>query len=125
MTIRRVLLFVLALWSIPAGAQNRPAPTRTELSPGIFLFTTPATATSASTATRSRSSRDDGVLVFDTNGTPSAAEAVLAEIRKLTEPASAMGRQLALALGSWYGTEVYQRAFPDREAGRAREDARS
>jgi len=27
---------------------------------------------------------DDGVLVFDTNGTPAAAEAVLAEIRRLT-----------------------------------------
>jgi hypothetical protein len=41
MTIRRVFLLAL-LVAIPATAQNRPAPSRTELAPGIFHFTTPS-----------------------------------------------------------------------------------
>src|SRR6185295_9799294 len=84
MTIRRVFLFVLALWSIPAGAQNRPAPTRTELSPGIFLFTTPSYGDVGLDGNSIAILSRDGVLVFDTNGTPAAAEVVLGEIRKLT-----------------------------------------
>jgi glyoxylase-like metal-dependent hydrolase (beta-lactamase superfamily II) len=113
MTIRRVFLFVLVLWSIPAAGQIRPAPSRTELAPGIFLFTTPAYGDVGldgnSVAILSR----DGVLVFDTNGTPAAAQAVLAEIRTLTD------RPVRWVVNShwhwdhWYGTEAYQRAFPD------------
>ena len=69
MTIRRVLFFVF-LVSIPVTAQNRAAPTRIELAPGIFLFTTPSDGDDVgldgnSIAVLSR----DGVLVFDTNGT--------------------------------------------------------
>jgi cyclase len=55
---------------------------------------------------------DDGVLVFDANGTPAAAAAVLAEIRKLT---SQPVRYLVLShwhWDHWYGAEVYRRAFP-------------
>ena len=113
MTIRRVLLFVLALWSIPAGAQNRPAPTRTELSPGIFLFTTPSYGDVGLDGNSIAILSRDGVLVFDTNGTPSAAEAVLAEIRKLTSQPVRWVVTSHWHWDHWYGTEVYQRAFPD------------
>jgi hypothetical protein len=41
MTIRRALLSVL-LCLVSPTAQNRPAPAKTELAPGIFLFTTPS-----------------------------------------------------------------------------------
>jgi len=112
MTIRRVLFFVLFV-SIPVTAQNRPAPARVELAPGIFLFTTPSYGDVGldgnSIAVLSR----DGVLVFDTNGTPAAAAAVLAQIRALTD------RPVRWVVNShwhwdhWYGTETYQRAFPD------------
>jgi cyclase len=51
--------------------------------------------------------------VFDTNGTPAAAAAVLAGIRTLTD------RPVRWIVNShwhwdhWYGTETYQQAFPD------------
>ena len=111
MPIRRVLLFVL-FCSIPVSGQNRPAPSRTELAPGIFLFTTPnygdVGLDGNSIAILSR----DGVLVYDTNGTPAAAAAVLAEIRTLTD------RPVQWIVNShwhwdhWYGTETYLPAFP-------------
>ena len=56
---------------------------------------------------------NDGVLVFDTNGTPAAAAAVLAQVRTLTD------RPVRYVVNShwhwdhWYGTETYQQAFPD------------
>jgi cyclase len=113
MTNRRVLVLALALWSIPAAAQNRPAPTRTELAPGIFLFTTQPYGDVGldgnSVAILSR----DGVLVFDTNGTPAAAAAVLAEIRKLSDQPVRWIVNSHWHWDHWYGTEVYQRAFPD------------
>src|SRR3982074_2561389 len=112
MTIRRALFVVLAC-SIPVGAQNRPGPTKTELSPGVVLFQTASYGDIGldgnSIAVLSR----DGVLVFDTNGTPAASAAVLADIRTLTD------RPVRWIVNShwhwdhWYGTETYQHAFPD------------
>jgi len=112
MTMRRALLFVL-LCSIPLSGQNRPTPSRTELAPGIFLFTTPAYGDVGLDGNSIAILSREGVLVFDTNGTPAAAAAVLAQIRALTD------RPVRWIVNShwhwdhWYGTEVYQQAFPD------------
>src|SRR6185295_3947640 len=112
MTIRRVLFFVL-LVSIPVTAQNRPAPARVELAPGIFLFTTPGYGDVGLDGNSIAVLSGDGVLVFDSNGTPAAAAAVLAQIRQLTD------RPVRWVVNShwhwdhWYGTETYQQAFPD------------
>jgi cyclase len=112
MTIRRAF-FLLVVCSIPVAAQNRPAPVRTELAAGVFLFQTASYGDVGldgnSIAVLSR----DGVLVFDTNGTPAASAAVLADIRTLTD------RPVRWIVNShwhwdhWYGTETYQQAFPD------------
>ena len=107
------MLFLVLLVSIPATAQNRAAPSRTELAPGIFLFTTPSYGDVGLDGNSIAILSRDGVLVFDTNGTPAASAAVLAEIRKLTD------RPVRWVVNShwhwdhWYGTETYQQAFPD------------
>jgi glyoxylase-like metal-dependent hydrolase (beta-lactamase superfamily II) len=95
-----------------ASPQQRGAPTRVDVAEGVYLFQ------SAPWAVGNEGNSvvivgDDGALVFDTNGTPLAAEAVLAEIRALTD------RPVRWIVNShwhwdhWYGTEVYRRAFPD------------
>jgi len=112
MTIRRALLVVL-LCSIPLSCQSRPAPSRTELAPGIFLFMTPGYGDVGldgnSIAVLSR----DGVLVFDANGTPAASAAVLADIRAMTDQPVRWIVYSHWHWDHWYGTETYQRAFPD------------
>src|SRR4029077_20515745 len=112
MTLRRALLVVLAC-SIPVAAQNRPAPVRSELAAGVFLFQTASYGDVGldgnSIAVLSR----DGVLVFDTNGTPAASAAVLAEIRKLTDRPVRWIVNSHWHWDNWYGTETYQQAFPD------------
>ena len=53
------------------------------------------------------------MLVFDTNGTPRASAAVLAEIRKLTDQPVRWIVNSHWHWDHWYGTETYQQAFPD------------
>jgi len=53
------------------------------------------------------------VLVFDSNGTPAAAEAVLREIRALTRAPVRYVVNSHWHWDHWYGTEVYRKAFPD------------
>jgi cyclase len=99
-----------------ASAGQAPAavtPTKTELAPGIFLFSRPGYGDVGLDGNSIVVTSRDGVLVFDTNGTPSASAAVLSEIRKITD------RPVTWIVNShwhwdhWYGTETYQRAFPD------------
>ena len=114
MNLPRVLVLASALCLLPlmGTGQVRTGPTRAEIAPGVFLFSTPPYGDVGldgnSIAVLSR----DGVLVFDTNGTPGASAAVLAEIRTLTD------RPVRWIVNShwhwdhWYGTETYQQAFP-------------
>jgi len=112
MTIRRALLCVLTC-SISLTAQNRPAPTKTEIAPGIFLFTTPAYGDVGLDGNSIAILSRDGVLVFDTNGTPAASALVLAEIRTLTDQPVRWIVNSHWHWDHWYGTETYLRAFPD------------
>jgi cyclase len=115
--VRRPRSAVIALLCLlpltPAAQAPAVVPARTGLGPGIFLFTTPGYGDVGldgnSIAVLSR----DGVLVFDTNGTPRASAAVLAEIRKLTDQPVRWIVNSHWHWDHWYGTETYQQAFPD------------
>jgi len=111
-TIRRALLCVLTC-SLSLTAQNRPAPTKTEIAPGIFLFTTPAYGDVGLDGNSIAILSRDGVLVFDTNGTPAASALVLAEIRTLTDQPVRWIVNSHWHWDHWYGTETYLQAFPD------------
>jgi cyclase len=109
----RCVLLTVVVCSVSLTAQNRPAPSRTEVAAGVIVFTTPSYGDVGldgnSIAVLSR----DGVLVFDTNGTPAASAAVLAQIRTLTDQPVRWIVNSHWHWDHWYGTETYQRAFPD------------
>ena len=115
MTRPRVIAIAAALCLLPLTSlgQVGRAPSRTELAPGIFLFSTPGYGDVGldgnSIAVLSR----DGVLVFDTNGTPGASAAVLSQIRTLTAQPVRWIVNSHWHWDHWYGTETYQHAFPD------------
>src|SRR5262249_22665057 len=115
MTHRRATVFVLACLacSLTVTAQNRPAPARTELAPGIFLFATPSYGDVGLDGNSIAVVSNDGVLVFDSNGTRAAAAAVLGEIRKLTDKPVRYVVNSHWHWDHWYGTQTYQQAFPD------------
>src|SRR5215831_1793054 len=110
-----VAVLVCFLCSLTVGGQNRPASTRTEIVPGVHLFTTAPYGDVGldgnSIAVLSR----DGVLVFDTNGTPAAAAAVLAEIRKLTDKPVRYIVTSHWHWDHWQGNQTYKAASPALE----------
>ena len=113
MTIRRVLLFVLALCRfrpVPRIGQHRREPSS---APGIFLFTTPSYGDVGLDGNSIAILSHDGVLVFDTNGTPAAAAAVLAEIRTLTTSRCATSSTRTGTGITGTAPRSTQRAFPD------------
>lgn len=105
-----VLATLIALTIV---AQNRPAPARTRIADGVFLFRTAPYGEVGLDGNSVVIISNDGVLVFDTNGTPAAAAAVLAEIRTLTTQPVRYVVNSHWHWDHWYGTEVYQQAFPD------------
>jgi glyoxylase-like metal-dependent hydrolase (beta-lactamase superfamily II) len=114
-----LLLFPSALIS-----QDSPAPTRIQVADGIFLFRTAPYGEVGLDGNSVAIVSTDGVLVFDTNGTPSAAAAVLDEIRRLTPQPVRYIVNSHWHWDHWYGTDVYRRAFPmarviAQERGRA------
>jgi glyoxylase-like metal-dependent hydrolase (beta-lactamase superfamily II) len=66
-------------------AWTPPPPVHTEVAPGVHLFQTQPYGDVGLDGNSVAIVGDDGVLVFDANGTPAAARAVLGEIRKLTK----------------------------------------
>jgi glyoxylase-like metal-dependent hydrolase (beta-lactamase superfamily II) len=95
------------------SAQNRLAPARTEISPGIHLFQTAPYGDVGLDGNSIAVMSNDGVLVFDTNGTPVASAAILAEIRRLTDKPVRYVVNSHWHWDHWYGTETYVNAFPD------------
>jgi len=73
---------ILVLASATGAVSRHPAPTRTEIAPGIFLFQTDRYGDVGLDGNSIAIVSSEGVLVFDTNGTPAAASAVLAQIRR-------------------------------------------
>jgi glyoxylase-like metal-dependent hydrolase (beta-lactamase superfamily II) len=80
---------------------------------GVYLFTTTPYGDVGLSGNSVAILSDDGVLVFDSNGTPETAATVLAEIRKLT------GKPVRYLVNShwhwdhWGGNQIYLAAFPD------------
>ena len=112
-TSKRWLSVPVALLSLStSAAQNRPAPRRIPIAPDVVLFVTAPYGDVGLDGNSVAIFSPDGVLVFDTNGTPAAAAAVLAEIRTITN------RPVRYVVNShwhwdhWYGTETYREAFP-------------
>jgi len=114
--MRRLIAIAAALACLlpfSTAGQDGRAPIRTELAPGIFLFSTPPYGDVGLDGNAIAILSTDGVLVFDSNGTPAAAAAVLSQIRTLTSQPIRYVVNSHWHWDHWYGTETYQRAFPD------------
>ena len=100
---------------LPVAASSSPLtpPSETQVAHGVYLFRTAPYGDVGLDGNSIAIIGDDGVLVFDSNGTPAAARAVLARIRKLTRQPV---RYLVFShwhWDHWYGAEVYADTFPN------------
>ncbi|MBC7897908.1 MAG: MBL fold metallo-hydrolase [Cytophagaceae bacterium] len=98
--------------SVRAQAAH-PAPSKLEIGEGIYLFQTAPYGDAGLDGNSVVIVTEEGVLVFDSNGTPAAAEAVLAEIRKITPAPIKYLVNSHWHWDHWYGAEVYKKAFPE------------
>ncbi len=106
------MALLLLLPIVPAG-HTHPAPAKSQIADGIFLFTTPPYGDVGLDGNAVVIVGRDSVLVFDSNGTPAAAAAVLDEIRKITTHPVRYVVNSHWHWDHWYGTETYLQAFPD------------
>jgi glyoxylase-like metal-dependent hydrolase (beta-lactamase superfamily II)/ketosteroid isomerase-like protein len=122
MTTWRVLMLlsVLAPMSMSAAQRGaisskgeRPAPRKIDVADGVYLFITAPYGAFGLDGNAIVVTSNDGVLVFDSNGTPSAASAVLTEIRALTKQPVKYVVHSHWHWDHWYGAQVYKRAFSD------------
>ena len=90
----------------------RPAPQVIEVAKGIHLFITKPYGDAGLDGNAVAILSSDGVLVFDSNGTPAASALVLAGIRKLTDKPVRYVVNSHWHWDHWYGTETYTKAFP-------------
>lgn len=115
LTALKLLVAAVLLLARLLSAQGVPAPTVRDLGRGMYLFQTSPYSDVGLDGNSVAIVGRDGVLVFDANGTPAAAESVLVAIKRLT-PLPV--RWLVLShwhWDHWYGAEVYARAFPGLE----------
>jgi cyclase len=108
------LALVCALAPVPDGVGYvRPAPEKIEVAAGIYLFVSKPYGDVGLDGNSIAILSNDGVLVFDSNGTPASSAAVLAEIQKLTAKPVKYVVNSHWHWDHWYGTETYTHAFPD------------
>jgi cyclase len=94
------------------AAPTRPAPKKLEVAPGVFVFMTAPYGGVGLDGNSVIVLSRDGVLVFDSNGTPAAAAQVLSEIRAMTPQPVRYVVHSHWHWDHWYGGEVYKKAFP-------------
>jgi len=98
---------------IATGAEYvRPAPQTIEVAKGVYLFVSKSYGEVGLDGNAVAIVSRDGVLVFDSNGTPAASAAVLAEIRKRTDQPVRYVVNSHWHWDHWYGTSTYTQAFP-------------
>jgi cyclase len=113
MMMRSAVVLIVALAASPhAVAAERPAPRRTQVADGVYLFQTAPYGDVGLDGNSVVIVSNTGVLVFDTNGTPAAAAAVLAGIREITDKPVRYIVNSHWHWDHWYGTQVYKEAFP-------------
>jgi cyclase len=79
---------------------------------GVYLFTTTPYGDVGLSGNSVAILSDDGVLVFDSNGTPETAATVLTEIRKLTDKPVRYLVNSHWHWDHWGGNQTYLAAFP-------------
>jgi cyclase len=108
-----LVIMALAVSDTARAQVERPAPARTEIAKGVYLYRTAPYGGVGLDGNSIAIVGSNSVLVFDTNGTPSAAAAVLADLRTLTTQPVRYIVNSHWHWDHWYGTQVYREAFPD------------
>ena len=87
--------------------------TMSKVNDGIYLFTTSPYGDVGLGGNSVAILTDDGVVMFDTSGTPGSGQAILSEIRKLTDKPVLYVINSHWHWDHWGGNQVFREAFPN------------
>ena len=104
-----ILLAFVVTGLVVCAEHVRPAPKTIEVAKGVYLFISKPYGDVGLDGNSIAILSNDGVLVFDANGTPASSALVLAEIRKLTTQPVRYVVYSHWHWDHWYGTETYTR----------------
>jgi len=112
---RRLILALIAIGvfaSAPGSAVEYGKVKMSKVAAGLYLFTTSPYGDVGLGGNSVAIVTDEGVVMFDTSGTPASGEAILAEVRRLT------GKPVLYVINShwhwdhWGGNQAFKTAFP-------------
>jgi glyoxylase-like metal-dependent hydrolase (beta-lactamase superfamily II) len=107
------LLAAMFVRTSDSSRYHRTAPDVIEVAKGVYCFISQPYGDVGLDGNSVAIVADEGVLVFDANGTPAASAAVLAELRKRTDKPVRVVVYSHWHWDHWYGTETYTHAFAD------------
>jgi len=109
--VMRVLVCLCALASVDAGAEYGKV-AMAKIAAGVYLFTTSRYGDVGFGGNSVAILTDDGVVMFDTSGTPASAKAILSEVRKLTDKPVIYVINSHWHWDHWGGNQVFKAAYP-------------
>ena len=105
------LTFSVCLCAPILGAEYGKV-TCTKVAEGVYLFQTTRYGDVGFGGNSVAILSDDGVVMFDTSGTPASAQTILAEVRKLTDKPVLYVINSHWHWDHWGGNQVFKAAFP-------------
>jgi cyclase len=113
----RLKLVLLATYLFPfpllCSAADYGKVTMSKVADGVYLFTTLPYGDVGFGGNSVAILTDQGVVMFDTSGTPASGQAILSEVRKLTDKPVVYVINSHWHWDHWGGNQVFKAAFPN------------
>jgi glyoxylase-like metal-dependent hydrolase (beta-lactamase superfamily II) len=106
------LLTLVCVLVCAAEAADSGKVTSSKVAEGVYLFTTSRYGDVGFGGNAVAILTDDGVVMFDTSGTPGSAQAILGELRKLTSKSVLYVINSHWHWDHWGGNQVFKEAYP-------------
>ena len=110
--VTQILVCLWALAPVEAGAEYGKV-AMSKIAAGVYLFTTSRYGDVGFGGNSVGILTDDGVVMFDTSGTPASGQAILSEVRKLTDKPVIYVINSHWHWDHWGGNQVFKAAFPN------------
>jgi len=108
----QLLVCIAALATVSRGADYGKV-TTSKVAEGVYLFTTSPYGDVGFGGNAVAIITDEGVVMFDTSGTPDTGQTILSEVRKLTDKPVVYVINSHWHWDHWGGNQVFKAAFPN------------
>ena len=108
-----LVAFAILAFANSAEAADFGKVTSSKVAEGVYLFTTSRYGDVGFGGNAVAILTDDGIVMFDTSGTPASAQAIVGELRKLTSKPVLYVINSHWHWDHWGGNQVFNQAYPN------------